>query len=166
MLLVTVPEMRRDLRHRLRTRLTWAGFGSPDPGVWINPNPDREDDAREVLRDLDLDQGALSFTAGHGGIGGQAAMVARAWNLSTLEADYEDFVTAFGALTPDTDAATLRALTRLVHEWRRFPFLDPRLPRELLPADWTGAKAVEVFHARHAEWHEAAHRHWDALDGG
>jgi phenylacetic acid degradation operon negative regulatory protein len=166
MLLVTVPETRRDLRHRLRTRLTWAGFGTPDPGVWINPDCAREDEAREVLRDLDLDQGAMSFTAAHGTIGSQAAMVARAWDLSTLEADYEEFATAFGGAMPDGDAATLRTQTRLVHEWRRFPFLDPRLPRELLPADWSGAKAVEVFHARHAQWHEAAQRGWAALDGG
>jgi phenylacetic acid degradation operon negative regulatory protein len=165
MLLVTVPETRRDLRHRLRTRLTWAGFGTPDPGVWINPDPAREAEAREVLLDLDLDQGAMSFTAAHGRIGSLAAMVARAWDLSTLEAEYEAFVTTFGALTPDTDAATLRTQTRLVHKWRRFPFLDPRLPRELLPADWTGAKAVEIFHARHAQWREAAHREWDALNG-
>lgn len=164
-LLVTVPETRRDLRHRLRTRLTWAGFGTPDPGVWVNPDPAREDEAREVLRDLDLDQGAMSFTAAHGTVGSQAAMVARAWDLSTLEADYEEFVTAFGSAAPDTDAAALRIQTRLVHEWRRFPFLDPRLPRELLPADWSGAKAVEVFHAQHAQWYEAAQREWAALDG-
>jgi phenylacetic acid degradation operon negative regulatory protein len=166
MLLVTVPETRRDLRHRLRTRLTWAGFGTPDPGVWINPDPAREPEARYVLHDLDLAQGAMSFTAAHGTVGSQAAMVARAWDLSTLEAEYEAFVTAFGAPTPVSDVETLRAQTRLVHEWRRFPFLDPRLPRELLPADWTGTKAVEVFHTRHAEWHEAAQREWDALDGG
>ncbi|MEY9931097.1 phenylacetic acid degradation operon negative regulatory protein [Catenulispora sp. GP43] len=169
MLLVTVPETRRDLRQRLRTRLTWAGFGTPDPGVWINPDPAREDEARQVLHDLDLEQAAMSFTAAHGTVGSQTAMVARAWDLRTLEAEYEAFVTAFGALAPDTDtntdAAALRAQSRLVHEWRRFPFLDPHLPRELLPADWSGVKAVEVFHARHAEWNEAAQRGWDTLDG-
>src|SRR5437764_490638 len=38
-LLVTlrVPEHRRDLRHRLRTQLAWAGFGSLGGGVWISP---------------------------------------------------------------------------------------------------------------------------------
>jgi phenylacetic acid degradation operon negative regulatory protein len=180
-LLVTVPETRRDLRHRLRTRLTWAGFGSPEPGVWINPDPGREAEASEVLRDLDLAHGAMSFTATHGTVGDLSAMVARAWDLTGLEADYEAFVTAFGALAPEPQAsstptftsmsvsasasATLRAQTRMVHEWRRFPFLDPRLPRELLPDDWTGAKAAEVFHARHTEWHEAAQHEWDVLDG-
>ena len=164
-LLVTVPETRRDLRHRLRARLTWAGFGTPDPGVWINPDPAREAEARDVLSDLDLAHGAMSFTAAYGTIGSQQAMVSRAWDLTTLEAEYEAFIITFGAQTPATDAMALHRQTRLVHEWRRFPFLDPRLPRELLPADWSGAKAAEVFHARHTEWHEAAQRAWDALDG-
>lgn len=164
LLLVTVPETRRDLRHRLRTRLTWAGFGSPEPGVWINPDPGREAEAKEVLRDLDLEPGAMSFTGAHGTVGDLAAMVARAWDLTGLEVDYEAFATTFGALDPQP-AATLHAQTRMVHEWRRFPFLDPRLPRELLPDDWSGTKAAEVFHTRHAEWHEAAQHEWDVLDG-
>ncbi|GAA1965664.1 PaaX family transcriptional regulator C-terminal domain-containing protein [Catenulispora subtropica] len=162
-LLLTVPEPRRDLRQRLRTRLTWAGFGSPDPGVWISPHPAREPEAAAVLHDLGLHE-ALSFTAAHGAIGSEPAMVARAWDLSTLEARYEDFVADFGSLHPEGDAATLRAQTRLVHAWRRFPFLDPQLPRELLPEEWSGAKAVEVFHTRHAEWDDAARHAWEASD--
>jgi phenylacetic acid degradation operon negative regulatory protein len=34
-----------------------------------------------------------------------------------------------------------------VHEWRKFLFLDPGLPRELLPGDWPGDKAAEFFDA-------------------
>lgn len=163
-LLVTVPETRRDLRHRLRTRLTWAGFASPEPGVWINPDPGREAEARNVLHDLDLERGAMSFTATHGTVGDVPAMVARAWDLTGLETEYEAFVAAFGSAGNVLGATTLQTQTRLVHEWRRFPFLDPRLPRELLPADWSGTKAAEVFHARHAEWHPTAQQEWDALD--
>jgi DNA-binding transcriptional regulator PaaX len=51
----------------------------------------------------------------------------------------------------------------LVHEWRRFPFLDPRLPAQLLPDNWSGAKAADLFHTRHADWHPAAQRHWERL---
>lgn len=35
---VTVPESQRQLRHRLRTRLAWAGLGSPAPGLWVTPD--------------------------------------------------------------------------------------------------------------------------------
>jgi len=68
-------------------------------------------------------------------------------------------------MNPATGEAALQAQTRLVHEWRRFPFLDPRLPAQLLPGNWSGAKAADLFHARHAEWHPAAQRHWEYLTG-
>ena len=34
---------------------------------------------------------------------------------------------------------------RVLTAWRRLPFLDPGLPPELLPADWHGARAAELF---------------------
>ena len=69
----------------------------------------------------------------------------------------------FTGLDSVTDEAALRAQTRLVHEWRRFPFLDPRLPAQLLPDNWSGVKAADLFHTRHADWHPAAQRHCKRL---
>jgi len=53
-LLISVPESLRDLRHTLHTRMSWAGFGTPTPGVWISPRTDAEADVRQVLADLAL----------------------------------------------------------------------------------------------------------------
>jgi len=52
-----------------------------------------------------------------------------------------------------------------VHAWRRFPFLDPSLPGELLPAGWAGARAAALFGTLHARWDGPAVRHWRALQG-
>jgi phenylacetic acid degradation operon negative regulatory protein len=41
--------------------------------------------------------------------------------------------------------------SELVHEWRKFLFVDPGLPAELLPARWPGVDAAELFH-READW--------------
>ena len=163
LLLVSVPEAKRDLRHRLRARLSWAGFGSPEAGVWISPDPGREREALDVVKELGLASSAMSFTAAFGMIGGQDAMVGRAWDLTGLEERYEAFLADFGDLEPGGRAEALYAQTRLVHEWRRFPFLDPQLPRALLPANWSGAMAAELFHRRHAEWQPAARQHWDEM---
>jgi len=165
MLLVSVPETKRDLRHSLRTRLTWAGFGSPTPGVWISPHPGRQDEAESIVRTLGLDAEAMSFVASYGLIGDEDAMVARAWDLTALAERYKGFTAEFAALSPESGEAVLHAQTRLVHEWRRFPFLDPRLPARLLPANWSGATAAELFHRLHVEWRPAAQRHWDELVG-
>jgi phenylacetic acid degradation operon negative regulatory protein len=163
LLIVSVPEAKRDLRHRLRTRLTWAGFGSPVAGVWVSPDPGREPEAQQIVGELGLEAQAMSFTAGYGAIGGQESMVERSWDLSELTDRYEDFVDRFTGVAPAGGRAALRAQTELVHEWRRFPFLDPQLPAELLPAGWSGATAAELFHRQHVEWRPAAQAYWDEL---
>jgi len=161
-LLVSVPESQRDLRHRIRTQLSWAGFGSPAAGVWVSPHTRRQGESQRILDDAGLSASALSFVAGYGQIGSQDSLVSRAWDLGALEQRYEGFIDEFSGLTPDTGEAMLRAQIRLVHEWRRFPFLDPRLPARLLPENWSGAKAADLFHARHADWHPSAQRQWDS----
>ncbi len=164
-LLVSVPESQRDLRHRIRTQLNWAGFGSPAAGVWVSPHPSQQAEGQRILADAGMNSSAMSFVASYGQVGSQDMLVARSWDLGALEQHYEDFIDEFTGLDPATGEAALRAQTRLVHEWRRFPFLDPRLPVQLLPENWSGAKAAGLFHARHADWHPAAQRQWERLTG-
>ena len=162
-LIASVPEARRELRHRLRTRLSWAGFGSPSPGVWISPDTASEREAQLILADLGLADGAMSFVARYGTIGRQESIVQQAWDLDAIAARYEEFIDEFTGLHPAAGDATLVAQTRLVHEWRRFPFLDPQLPAELLPAKWSGTTAAQLFHRKHAEWDPSAQQRWDEL---
>jgi phenylacetic acid degradation operon negative regulatory protein len=159
-LLVTVPEAKRDLRHRLRTRLAWAGFGSLAAGVWVSPDTSREAEARQILTDLGLAEQSMSFAATYGSIGHPAAVARQAWELDAVAARYDAFIGRFAGLRPAAGDETLAAQTLLVHEWRRFPFLDPGLPRELLPARWSGLAAARLFHGRHAEWRPAAQQRW------
>lgn len=162
---VTVPESKRRLRHRLRTKLSWAGFGSPGPGMWLAPSSAREPEARAVIEDLGLEDGAMSFTARFAGVGSEQSMVRRAWDLDGVAAQYEAFIKEFDEPRPASPEAVMLAQIRLVHEWRRFPFVDPRLPAALLPAGWIGVRAKKLFDARHAEWHAAAQRRWRDLAG-
>lgn len=49
------------------------------------------------------------------------------------------------------------------HAWRRFPFIDPDLPDDLLPRDWPRRSAYELFSERHDRWAPAAQEHFDSL---
>ncbi|MQA85477.1 MAG: PaaX family transcriptional regulator [Streptosporangiales bacterium] len=162
-LYVSVPEAKRKLRHRLRTRLSWAGFGSPEPGMWISPHPGRRAEADGIIEDLGLHEQAMSFTGPFGGIGNEQTMVDRAWDIAGIEARYERFIDEFTGMRPAQGDSVLLAQTRLVHEWRRFPFLDPQLPQKLLPAHWSGRRAAALFHDKHAAWDEGARRRWREL---
>jgi phenylacetic acid degradation operon negative regulatory protein len=165
-LLVSVPETQRDLRHRMRTRLSWAGFGSPAPGVWISPDTSAQAEAARLVEDLTDSGQAMSFVAGYADIGDEHQMAARAWDLSELDRHYERFIDEFTGLAPRSGEAVLLAQTRLIHEWRRFPFLDPGLPPDLLPERWSGAQAADLFHHRYAEWRAEAQHHWDTIVEG
>lgn len=163
--LASVPESNRKLRHLLRTRLAWGGLGNLSPGVWVTPHPEREAEVREVLDEAGVTTTATIFVGRLGGIEEARRVAGQAWDLSEIELAYEDFLSEVGALHPNDDRATFTAQVRLVQEWRRFPFLDPGLPPDLLPAGWSGTRAVMAFQTRHNDWRPAADRHWRELSG-
>jgi len=163
-LAVSVPETQRQLRHRLRTRLTWAGMGSPAAGLWVIPYADRAPEVARIVSELGIGAGAMSWIGEAGGIGRPEDVVAAAWtSLDDVEREYDEFVAAFGKRRANTPAAVFGAQVDLVQAWRRFPFIDPALPVELLDHDWPGQRAAAVFHGCHERWHRRAQAHWEAL---
>ena len=163
LLMASVPDSKRELRHRLRTQLAWAGFGALAAGVWVSPDPGREAEARSILAGLGLADTAMSFLGSYGSVGTQESVARQAWDLDEVSARYQDFIGAFADAAPATGADFLVAQTRLVHAWRRFPFLDPQLPADLLPSGWAGTTAARLFESRHGAWQREAQRHWETL---
>lgn len=159
LLLTRTPETERPTRHLLRTRLTWAGLGSPAPGVWLTTDTTRLKEVQEILTTAGVEDAQL-FTAERAGNGQVEALVRQAWNLDSIARRYERFRIDFAA--PRADDPLTRIL-ELVHAWRRFPWLDPALPAELLPPDWTGTQAAQLFTRRHAEWTTAAGQEWHRI---
>jgi phenylacetic acid degradation operon negative regulatory protein len=154
--LARVPEAERAARHLLRTRLTWAGFGSPAPGVWISTHVDRTKEAERVLDEAGVHDGQVFLAEHHAG-GPLSGMVRQAWDLAAVEARYEQFLADFGrSRAGDPVARTVQ----LVHAWRRFPRTDPALPARLLPTRWSGVRAARLFARRRTGWHQAAQREW------
>jgi phenylacetic acid degradation operon negative regulatory protein len=160
LVLARVPESERAARHLLRTRLAWAGLGSPASGVWISTHTERLAEAEGLLRRAEIDD-AMVFTARHRGGVELSRLIRQAWDLDTLEAGYEDFLGAFAELGA---ADPLTRVVELVHAWRRFPSIDPALPRELLPPRWSGEQAAKLFAERHAAWTAGAAAAWATLD--
>jgi phenylacetic acid degradation operon negative regulatory protein len=162
LVLLRVPEERREVRHLVRSQLAWAGFGSLGNGLWISPHVARESELRAMAGDEVAEM--LSFRAELGAIGEPTKVVADAWDLDGVSGAYLSFIESFARLRPKTPEAVFRAQTELVHEWRKFPFLDPDLPEQMLPAGWPRSKAHAVFDAQHAAWHEPAQEYFRSLD--
>jgi phenylacetic acid degradation operon negative regulatory protein len=163
LVVLRVPEERREVRHQVRTRLAWAGFGSLGGGLWISPHVERERELLDAAGDGSVAE-VVSFFAQIGGIGDPAKVVAEAWDLEGVALAYRTFLARFGRLRPGAPAAMFRAQTQMVHEWRKFPFLDPDLPANMLPRGWPRKRAHDLFQERHAQWHAAAQEHFAALE--
>ena len=160
LLVLRVPEPRRELRHRLTTQLAWAGFGSLGGGLWITPHVDRE-----ALVDAEEPAQLLTFRAELGALGGTQKVIDEAWDLAALREHYEQFISR---LQPAAARAAGRrafaAQTALVHAWRRFPFIDPDLPDDLLPARLAAPRArTSCSRTATSKWAPAAQA---ALRGG
>ena len=149
--LASVPEDQRAKRHQLRTRLEFEGFGFVAPGVAVSPHLDREPAATVVLTALGLVPGALVFRAEAAGVVDADDLLLRAWDLDVLAAEYDAFITRFDGAVPPGDDGAFADLVELVHDWRRFPFLDPGLPARLLPRHWPGHAALALFARRRAD---------------
>jgi phenylacetic acid degradation operon negative regulatory protein len=162
LVLARAPETERPARHLLRTQLTWAGFGSPAPGVWISTHAERVAEVERILTEAGLLEDAHIFLAAHRGGGELAAMVAQAWDLDALERQYETFTSEFDA---QGAADPLVRIVELVHAWRKFPWIDPVLPPVLLPQRWTGVQAAGLFARSHTRWSADATAEWQRING-
>jgi phenylacetic acid degradation operon negative regulatory protein len=147
----SVPEDRRDVRHALRTRLRWLGFASLYDGVWVSPRPVATESAR-VLRELGVEQATvLESSALHPSTTGLAGHPLSAWDLDELRRVYEGFVAEFTPVHARVRSGEVGAAEALVTRtaimdiWRSFPALDPDLPPSMLPEHWPRDEAREIF---------------------
>ncbi len=92
---VPIPETQRQLRHRLRTQLTWLGLGSPTSGLWVTPNTTKDRAVHEVIRDLGLESQAFAWSGSASGLGDEQRLLAGAWDLADVEDRYLQFLADF-----------------------------------------------------------------------
>lgn len=143
----SIPESRRDLRHQVRSRLIWLGFGTLVPGAWIAPRRARTE-IEPALRRLGVDEYTEVLEVSYAGLDEARRLVRRSWDLDELGRMYARFTKRFEPLldrwakAADTDhREAFVDYIRLIAEWRKLPFLDPGLPPEVLPPRWQGDRA-------------------------
>jgi phenylacetic acid degradation operon negative regulatory protein len=152
------------MRYRLADRLRWAGLGQPIPGLWVGPDVRRQPAVRVVLDDLQLSDTSYMFVSKLGEVGDPAGLVAASWDLAFLAAAYQQFIDTFSSSKARTDQEAFVFWIKMLHEWRGFPLCDPGLPAELLPRQWCGMHASQLFISSAARWRPRATRWLDQLE--
>jgi len=154
----SVPEHERARRHALRSRLAWLGFGTVSAGVWIAPGQ-LAGETRDALTTDGLSDYVSLFTAHYLAFGDVREKIGQWWDLDRLEQLYQGFIDSArpvlaywqgggsgGERSPAGDPGrAFGDYVRVLTAWRRLPFLDPGLPPDMLPPDWHGSRAAELF---------------------
>jgi phenylacetic acid degradation operon negative regulatory protein len=159
-LLIPERPVDRAARDRLRSGLAFLGYAPVGEGVWVAARPSPELDAL-----LDTEHvHAERFLAAHES--DDADLVRRAWDLDAVGRAYERWLADARALVESlpsspSDEEAFAVRSQIVHEWRKFLFTDPGLPRALLPDHWPGDAAAAFFDAQAARLFPASGRFVD-----
>ncbi len=150
----SVPEEKRDLRNQLRQELSWTGFGLISNSTWVSPNP-LEEQIMEIVKTYRLEPYTFLFSSSSVVSHENQEIIERGWDLEEIGKEYDHFIEIYGSKYEElkeaawnatlTDRESFIARTQLVHEYRKFLFKDPGFPLDLLPPNWSGTKARELF---------------------
>jgi phenylacetic acid degradation operon negative regulatory protein len=139
----SLPEARRDVRNRLRSRLAWAGFGCVRDGLWIAPGiVDLERIVSFPVDDEELQIDGFVVQPAPGTDVGR--LVRRAWDLDALRRAHEDFASRWQA-PPAAGADPVACYTALGAHWIRLLRQDPALPAQYLDDDWPASRSSTVY---------------------
>ncbi|TDL50218.1 phenylacetic acid degradation operon negative regulatory protein PaaX [Paenibacillus dendritiformis] len=168
-----IPEKERGIRDQLRKELAWLGFGMLTTSTWISPN-DLTDKVRDIVESRGISGYVEIFRADHVAWSEPGQLVQKCWNIDEINAAYAEFIEAYRpsyerllAMTEQREAVPdgycFVEKTKLVHRYRKFLFIDPDFPEELLPDVWLGKEADQLFQNYYDLLHPGASRFFEQV---
>lgn len=172
LLTYAVPESKREGRDGLRKDLAVLGWAPLSASVWISPT-DTLDGARAAAESNGVLDDVHLFAGEYRGPHADRRLVERCWDLPAIAAQYREFLAYY---EPRLHAERARAALHedeafverlwLVHDYRKFTYVDPGLPSTLLPPHWPGTAAAALFRAYYAAISRKAQRFFDRAAQG
>ncbi|MBT9149687.1 MAG: Transcriptional repressor PaaX [Dehalococcoidia bacterium] len=169
----SIPEARREARDKLRLELGWIGYGALSEATWISPY-DLTNEVEDLVDRLQIREHVQIFRARHEGFAEARMIVSRCWDLVRIHQRYAGFIAKYrprledhlrrleaGEAIPPSECFVERFT--LIHEYRKFPFFDPDLPRELLPDNWLRPQAAALFHEYHGLLADRANEYFESV---
>ncbi len=146
----SIPESAREARDQFRKELLILGFGALQPGVWISPN-NLCQEALQLAKIYQLEQFVDAFSGTRFGSRSAQELVQSTWDITDLNARYSSFLEHFITLPKiSTPEDAFKAYVHMLHEYRKFLFIDPDLPRVLQPSTWHSRDAALLFRQHRA----------------
>ena len=140
-----LPEKYKVKRNILRDKLYELGFGQMQKSIYISPF-DFVKDMIEFLQNQKLLGYAYVLTAKHQNMGSHKELASRVWKLNQLNKDYAEILEEIEAMNKIKNKTKKdKILRQLYIDLENIIYLDPFLPKGLLPENWLGEKARKTL---------------------
>jgi len=141
----SLPDEAQRGRHEIRSRLSWAGFGMVQGGLWAAP---RHVDVAALLGDLDVLDKVNAFVGAPLPPTDGARLVRTAFDVDGLAQRYAEFLrrwqpVASAGVGDVPDPLSFRLV--LNTDWLLVIRDDPRLPLRFLGSEWPGVPARALY---------------------
>jgi phenylacetic acid degradation operon negative regulatory protein len=155
LLVYNIPEPLRDLRDKLRYKLQSLGYANMSASFWISPY-DLQAELHRYMKERGILDYVETFAAEYTGQLGHRELAARIWRIDEVTEQYRTFVRKYEKLLSACRQSAKRGKSMDLAECfaRRFCMTaeyvalrldDPMLPPELLPKDWVGIRAENLY---------------------
>lgn len=163
LVLFSVPESKRNLRHQLRKHLRELGFGTAASGVMIGAGQ-LLGQAQKRLKIVGLAQYAQFFRGDYFFEGEIRDQVAQWWDLDAIDDSMQRFLDIYHNAAglweqrlekaedddiPELELQAFQYYVPMLTMWRRLPYQDPNLPSNYMPSDWKEPAARGAFVGTH-----------------
>lgn len=141
-----IPEVQRDIRDSLRSELKKLSFGLWQRSVWVTPFDISAELGAYLEKQSLSDTVQIVVGERFGGLDDRK-FASRVWPLNEVNEEYKHLLGAWKEEVGKESTAEerLEAAASLHNHYLDILVSDPRLPPELLPSDWVGDDAHELF---------------------
>ena len=149
--LLLLSSLQTESKEAVRKECGWLGFGLMSANVMAHPSPNLAE-LDVTIKRLRVDDRLVVLRGST--VKGEAAMrglTRDCWSLDNIDARYREFAERFRPVMKAlskaeqlSDKSAFIVRTLLIQEYRKVLLRDPKLPIELLPANWHGSAAYQL----------------------
>lgn len=139
-----IEEGQKKKRDYLQRKLKELGLGMMQKSVYLTPF-DIAIDLYELVETIGLELGVYVMEVSNILTGEMRKLAAKIWPLEELNKKYKEILRALEKIRVLKGRYQKKKLEALKEKYVEILREDPYLPRELLPADWTGEKLRKIL---------------------
>jgi len=137
-----IPEVKREIRDRLRRQMQGWGLGPWHRSFWLTPHPIIEN-LRLLIGGKEEERYFQAFEADHV-FGSREILVEKVWEKTRLDGKYRELFRKWHEVLSGQDDKILK-FKKIIADYVDILKIDPGLPKELIGESWIGFEGWAIF---------------------